>query len=785
MQRFIKRLLCTCFIIVIGYCAKATDERYLDSLTGGAIAPGATCMVMDPVYFDPGIKPSQTTYFVKNIITFQIDEAYRHLLPDEFEVKVVFRVHYTLDDNGTPQTGIEDDSLTIGYNKLNRYDFKAAYIPADWWYKTEIEIVRVEAGDAALGEFQDALVFTNEILINREYDFSCTNNAIDSISSDTSFVAAKGELKVSWATEAAADEYDLEYTYVDSAATLNYRKVTLFQWNPYKVFTGNSTRVSIKKPEYFIPLLFEGYGTVLFRVRAVHIKQNGQRVESVWSSDYSKGLGQYLFRGHDTTLNWQASTSFAEDGKRKSVVQYFDGSLRGRQTVTKDNTTDTTIIAETFYDNQGRAVIQVLPTPSLSSIIKYTPAFNQLNGGEYTKDAYDGLLADTCSCRQGAPVMDTSAGAAFYYSPHNPLAASGYHKYIPDAKGYAFAETRYTPDNTGRISIQGGVADTFQIGRRHETIYTYNSADQEELDALFGTEVGNASHYFKNTVQDGNGQVSISYVDMHGRTIATALAGKSAQRLDTLTAKRSTVIAKQLLDSTSNIVNGMVIESSKGLLVTETGNHHFVYSLMPDSIRIADCHDSIICYDCIYDLEITIAAECNDTSKLVSKPFVINRSNYRIDNSCDSLAHLPLVDTTLQLVTGSYIVTKKLTINQKAMDYYRDSIFLVHNSCHNLEQTIQAEKELLRTKIDCDNSCDSCDNVGLDRKIREQMLTDVTPPYGQYANPDSIDQFSVFWFANNDLPPYKSPGLGDYLDGNGSPDPLQPKGMDQIGRAHV
>ncbi|OQP52818.1 hypothetical protein A4H97_24270 [Niastella yeongjuensis] len=585
---------------------------------------------------------------------------------------------------------------------------------------------------------------------------------------------------VYWSPQRVADEYDLEWTYVDSAALDNYKKSgDPSHFDPKKIFPGNATRVSLAKERYLIPLLFEGSGTLFFRVRAVQVKQNGQRIESVWSSDYSTGLGEYNFRGHDTTLNWQASTSFAEEGKRKSVVQYFDGSLKSRQTVTKDNTTDTTIIAETFYDNQGRAVIQVMPAPSLSSMIKYTPAFNQLNGAEYAKDAYDGLLADTCKCRQGAPVMDTDKGAARYYSPNNPMAASSYHKYIPDAKGFAFAETRYTPDNTGRISIQGGVADTFQIGRRHETIYTYNAADQEELDALFGTEAGNSSHYFKNTVQDANGQVSISYVDMHGRTIATALAGKPLTKLDTLAAKKSIWITKKLLDSNSNVVKGMVIESSKGLVVTETGDHHFKYSLLPDSVRITDCHDSTICYDCIYDLEITISEECNDTSKLVGNPIIITRTNNHIDNICDSLAHLPVVDTTLVLPVGSYLVTKKLTINRQAMDYYRDSIFLVRNSCHTLEQIIQQQKELLRTAISCETVCDSCDNLGLQRDIRQQMLADVTPPFGQYANPDSIDQFSVFWTSGIDPEPAYKIVSGDYTDGNGISDPLHPKTLNQ------
>src|SRR5690606_35374489 len=121
-------------------------------------------------------------------------------------------------------------------------------------------------------------------------------------------------------------------------------------------------------------------------VRSVQRSQNGGRFEANWNADAS-ALRKFEYDGHEKKLNWQATTTFAEEGKRKTVVQYFDGSLRSRQTVTKDNTTDTTIVAESFYDFQGRPVIQVLPTPSLSNVIKYSQGFNKgLNGDGYGPD---------------------------------------------------------------------------------------------------------------------------------------------------------------------------------------------------------------------------------------------------------------------------------------------------------------------------------------------------------------------------------------------------------------
>jgi len=39
-------------------------------------------------------------------------------------------------------------------------------------------------------------------------------------------------------------------------------------------------------------------------------------------------MGQYAFVGHERPLNWQSNISFAKKGKRKVVLQYYDGSLR-------------------------------------------------------------------------------------------------------------------------------------------------------------------------------------------------------------------------------------------------------------------------------------------------------------------------------------------------------------------------------------------------------------------------------------------------------------------------
>lgn len=239
-----------------------------------------------------------------------------------------------------------------------------------------------------------------------------------------------------------------------------------------------------------------------------------------------------------------------------------------------------------------------------------------MNGSEYEKYTYDSILTSTPFCDMAAPLMDSSStGASFYYSKNSADVGGRHRGYIPTAEGYPFVQTEYTQDNTGRINRQGGVGPNFRLGSNHETKYYYSiTPDQNELDALFGTEVGNNTHYFKNFVRDANGQFSVSYVDMHSRTIATALAGEPPSKLKALDSYTPTTITETIADASTNVTKDLVMESHKSLMETKEGDHRFTYSLDPQSFQKVDCSNppTPICYDCLYDLEITITGDCNN-----------------------------------------------------------------------------------------------------------------------------------------------------------------------------
>jgi YD repeat-containing protein len=744
-----KRLLVCLLICITAIKALAADPPYTSVLRGSMnqISIGATTTVQDTAFFDPVIKPTiQSTNGVLNVVQLRLNEFAQELLPDSFRVAVHLDITYSpISDPNTTYT-ISDSVLVVDYNKLKAYTAKDYLYFRNAVY-VSVKIRDIQAQYAATEQVAKFLELENEILVDRDYALNCSAPAVTTISLTDTAVYRTGELTVYWTPNLASEEYDLEWTYIDNSALSDGRYNVGGTLNANLIFKHNATRVTIRSAAYFIPLLYEGGGKLFFRVRGAQYQLSGERKVTPWSSDVSTGLGQYVFTaGHEKNLNWQSGISFAEEGKRKAVVNYFDGALYNRQTVTKDNTTGTTVVGETLYDNQGRPQIQVLPTPTLSQLIKYTPKFNTLNSAEYDKDIYDaaGLI-----CTPGAPPMDVQSGASHYYSPANPEKDKDFHKFIPNALGYVFSQTEYASDNTGRIARQGGVGKDHHLGSGHETQYYYGTPSQKELDALFGSEAGYAAHYQKTMIRDANGQYSVSYTDMKGRTIATALAGNSPATLQALSSNKTRSITDDLLDASNNVVKGTVIESVKTILVPAKGDYSFTYQLNPQSLELADCAGQNICYDCLYDLEITVTGECNNAGLPGGVPFMVTKNNFSLtglDTTCTPAQPFSVHFDLFGLAEGSYQITKRLKLSEQKMAAYRDSLFLPHNTCKSYDDFYrEALDSVLKRLGDCSN--DSIATAAY-HSYREQMLQDLTAPYGQYAKADPQSGCSFFSVLN-------------------------------------
>jgi RHS repeat-associated protein len=799
---FVWLLSAMCF----GKASAANDPVHTQPLLGsaGMVQPGQVSEVTDVEYFAP-LSPIEQTFVVKNLVSVGIEEESKYYIQSDFSA--VVKLHIMKYNQSNQLLEEFDKDFAVNYKKADGEKYNAiVYLPFENAYRVKVRVEGITKDVA--WDVSKVLRVDNTLTATRDYVFNCTapiaNFAV-------SYYAADDELTAAWNDpHCGQTEYDLEWAWIDESAIADYQN-TNGQWVPEKIFFNNATRVTISQPNYNIPLLYDGEGRLFVRVRPAQIKHNGQRLEGQWTWQNGGSAVYHSFNGHEGGLNWQATTSYAEEGKRKSVVEYFDGTLRNRQTVTKDNSTGTTIVAESFYDYQGRPVVQVLPAPTLSTIIKYAENFNRsINDAVgYPKWAYDRLQPGASVCGNPAQAFTTATGTAQYYSANNPKVNDGFNKYIPSAtgtnpnEGYAFVEARFAPD--GRVAAQSGVGPTHQLGSGHETKHLYETPSQAELDALFGTDAGYASHYFKTFVKDPNGQYSVSYTDMQGRTVATALAGDAPAQLTALPSLNTKNFTKELLDDETNRVIGRSIVSSKPLVVPKAGLYKFDYTLSPDQLKLLNCNGQDICYDCLYKLKFTVTSDCNNVPGFTE--YVDSSYNFTLGqylNQCRIDGKSPGFNKHFELTLpeGAYTVTKTLTLSTEAQNAYRD-VFLANDTCKTLLQFFNNEYQVMLANANCAITCASCttaignnfndfkqkflqqsgmteplqpelltqltaayndalancnricnpnNNDGLDavRAIRQTMLIDVTPPYGQYAKPGQANMpFNIFNAESN------------------------------------
>lgn len=503
-----------------------------------------------------------------------------------YEATVNFNI-VPLNANGTQDATISS-TLKVSYNPNSSFNSGTnfndiSFLKIDNRYGLEIYVTSVEIKDVATGVISNAipdnLYIKGGFRAKRFYEITQQVPVISE--SETQYTSSSGasipsELILNWTALSGAVEYELEWTWVDNYTDSGLGTplpASQIKFNE-RDFELNNTRVLVKSNTYKIPLIYSR-GYLIYRVRGVSRFNNNSNISyyGVWSSGntakefVSDWANVYSVVDHDSGKNWQFQASYAEEGKKKEVVSYFDGSLRNRQTVTKVNTDNTAVVGEVVYDTQGRPAVEILPVPVNQGQIQYYTNFNQnVNGNSFSHQDFDWEAIS--SGENNAPVcetdllqMGTNSGASEYYSSANDFQNRKNHQYIPDAQGYPFSQVEYTADNTGRIARKGGVGISHQLDSNHEMKYFYTKPTVEELNRLFGYSVGNAIHYKKNIVIDPNGQISVSYIDPQGRTIATALAGGNPAEAE----------------GTVEILDGLADESDEATGVSSEGNDEEVH----------------------------------------------------------------------------------------------------------------------------------------------------------------------------------------------------------------
>ncbi|WP_341903540.1 RHS repeat-associated core domain-containing protein [Fluviicola taffensis] len=754
----------------------------------------------------------------KGVITFGVDHHYSSYVSQSTTEITVFVEKFSTYSATTP-TSTETKIMTVYYYPVDSLSYvDENTLTIDNVEKVKVTITQIKVNGVIQTTLPANLYLQADVFVDRIYDFASqvTFNSYHLLADHPFDVDCDGvddEITVSWDAVPGAEEYQLEWTFINTVG------LTTTEINNLKVdFKNNSTRISTIDLSYKISLLFDR-GIVAFRVRAVGRSStspynllfsawsilDGPQVMSTISTDAKQNVDPY-----DVKKNWQYSATYAEEGKKKEVVSFYDGSLRNRQMVTKISTDHNAIVGETIYDHQGRPAIQILPVPvtdpadcevpDTENSLKFYPEFNKNEAGttSYSKIDFDlSDPGDSCHAMEINP-MSSSAGASKYYSTNN-TDNSGSQGYVPDAHGYPFSQVEYTPDNTGRIRRQGGVGKDFQLEAdvtTHPTEYYYSHPFQEQLDRLFGSEVGDAAHYQKNMVVDPNGQVSVSYLDQEGRVIATSLAGEEHGNLVALpSAGTSAPLSVDLFakdangNSTANKLSfdGMAKEFSQTVSLSSSSTLTIRYDIAVNRFT-SPCLGSL-CLNCVYDLSIEVRNLCGElespvamSSKMVGRftegpggaiTFLTDCQDYNYTNTF----------VTDALPVGTYQITKTLTVNQEALEtylqMYTDTSSLGINTCIDQYDDILDQVGASSNIDDCseDFSCAQCvTNLGslleyitaggteeqynyeLEQcnapckgasyyeNMRAILMMDVTPDgqYGQYLNNQNVIDVTIY-----------------------------------------
>lgn len=679
--------------------AFAAIEPYKNFIKG-QVKAGDSLFVKDEKFRNAAFNWSEISNIsVQNAVTLQvIDEQ---TISRSFSCRVVFRVEYFSAPGQSEPSRIDSAALRVGYSK----ESGAVYQGTDTYrftdgYLVKIYVISVSSPEYG-SELPPVLQLTSQINIDRTYLFrpylfmGINGEAVSPPGKGSAQRLSSGtptngnsQLALSWQLVSGAQEYDIEWSTIDSDSEYGQMASDLSSGAGFytdaqiaELFRNNATRITTQGNNTLISLVYNS-AFIAVRMRQVAYTADGLRNEGQWfyKKDDNNMYAVWPLSWHEQNLNWQYSAVYAEEGKKKEVVSYFDGTLRGRQTATLNSSDKVAVVQENIYDSFGRAAASILPAPvkesaSGTEFLHYFSRFNRnANNVPYSFSDLNSQL-----CEPLPTPLSTQSGASMYYSPNNaflskaPYNTFGFTAYTPDASGYPLSVTQYTPDNTGRIRLQGGVGQIFQPGlnEKHTTRYFYDKPSQWELDRLFGNDVGYAEHYLKNTVVDPNGQASVSYLNASGKTIATALAGNAPANLDALDSRPAPqLVNMELLRPEQFAFNSTALALTA--TTTYTPSVTGPVTLSYDIEKLVSRYPGGAfqpCSSCYYELSVMVTNDCGQVMYSNSGQRTIGSST--ADCNYAEPAFAPIAINFPQI--ESYFVTFTFRLSQKVISDYTDA----------------------------------------------------------------------------------------------------------------
>jgi RHS repeat-associated protein len=769
----VNRFLFILLTVIYSMPALAGVEPYQNQLKG-TIKKGDSLIVKDEKFRNANFDWNEiTNRTVKNYVSLQLTYDTPVVLNKPFTCELDLKVEYYSTPDQVEPTVINSIKLKVNFSP----DTGATYKAKDVYSFSNGYLVKITVNNISSPEMGEnippVLQLTNQIVIDRQYAFhpekpiefngSIITNTTTEAANNMKMMAASMPpntincywLYVSWTDLSGAEEYDLEWAVFDQATEQQgvINQILNNQALPNEVlnelFRNNATRITTHEQTYYVTMAYNAK-YIMARIRQVHYT-NGYRDEAPWTYQVS---GAYRFWPidcwHEEKMNWEYSATFAEEGKKKEILSYFDGSLRNRQMVTINNSDQVAVVQEKVYDEFGRAAANILPAPTDDDKFHFFPNFNRnTNNTTYN---YQNLNQPGTGCESIPASLNENSGAARYYSPQNPFlptsspdpddpwatARRKYNNYIPKAEGYPISVTQFTNDNTGRIRIQGGVGPKFQPGAtdRHVTKYYYGKPESWELDRLFGNDVGYANHYQKNMVVDPNGQISISYINADGKTIATALTGKEADGMDALPSNPGkkqetfTILRPQqfVFDATALSLKAKATYLSSVKDATAIFNYNIqelVYTYQGTSKQGAAFQ---VCSNCFYEMNIRITNDCGKPVHSITTPIKIGTET----GNCNYVPQTYQSFSCEFTDVGEYYISFELTLSKKVIEDYTKAYIQQRNDNHSLKTEMDFILDYLKD-LDfngCFNECNTCEGaLGTEAQFTQAIVS----TFGKYG----------------------------------------------------
>lgn len=553
--------------------------------------------------------------------------------------------------------------------------------------------------------------------------------------------------------------YEVEWTYVSPHGPQAYD------------FRNNATRVFTNNTHYSIPVA-ERQGTLVYRARMVRPTLGDllTRKYGDWSLQNDQGSlsstnskVDIQLTSHDS-LNWDLKMSFVEDGKYKQVMTYYDGLLKPKQVQTRFNSNPSqTIVAQSLYDYEGRAVINSLPIP-VNGISKFSYLSNFLRpstASEYTKSMYDAIPnPNICPPKETSILpLDVNALSNQYFSVNNSN-KSGKNAFIPDAEGYPLVRKVIAAENNEKVLFEGKAGFALQLGHDRHMEYLYGAPLQAELNRYFGQDIGKYNYYRKMITTDNHDQDMFSVTDNEGKIVASGLIGTPDTNNLALSVRNSPVkdsFHSNLLP-VPNIKIGDHWRNNGSYFVERVANYGFKYQLDYNPYRPCSSINVGLLPKIYFDYEV-IDPCGNSVLQYSGQLGSIGTTTAPSITHTDENASVHLEKGNHVWKKHSYIMMDDL---RASVDAYLDSGYECFTSFdHYLKQAF------LDANFPCVSRYDPC------ASMRFTMMKEMYPgaKYGSYAYTDSLSKRytgpgtnSIFSIDAGNSLLYQNSCIPDYID---------------------